>query len=552
MTISVPPPQTQPIPPNSGASYVAPVVVPEPQEDTSVNGRFERAVSTAHKDTGALDSLADEHEGTIVGDAIKEVADTAKSRKDQFNRFTNGVDPSTPEGRITLGNNLKKISDRDLAKANGYESIADNPRWGDAVMYLMTGNKEKAMQSVMGGPYKRKIEYDDRGNALQVFTNDLGDYYVKDANNNMIPQAKYLQNHGSRSLENTLYRKIQENNIKPIQEAYLDEEKSANGTQSFTEAHNPMYQALEQGFRDIKNSGELTKEQKMMFLGMTSGTVSNNRSVSNGLQALYQASRSKDGSVSKEDVEAANLALGSRNVPLHYNSDGKLVNSKGEKIGANELRNSMQNFSNSEQIEKSYQQNQENLKQQYELGNLGVNAYKKMQALIDMQKQIDLDHAEFVKQGINKPFFVKETLARNTGDEMSRPIVQALQGQFNAESMNAYQNWRKNEIEKARMYDPTYTPMPKELESAFTKTDLYKNLVNKYETKKLQEINSPYVETKKPFTPGSVGTATTSTPVERPTAAPEEAKKSPIEQQRKDLANEAKEEARRKAREKNK
>ena len=556
MTISsnpIAPPSISPVAPAiPGGQASAVLEAPIPQaapEDKSLNGRYEKAVVHAHRDTGPLEAIAEETKGTPVGDIVKENVDKVKARKEQFNQVVGGVDVNTPEGRKILADNYQKLSDPKKATLHGYESIHENPKWGDALMYMIMGQKEKAAQSVLGGPYKLTTEYDMAGNALSKYTNDLGQYYIKDASGNFVPKETYLKNGGSSTLENSLSYKAKSNNIERNNQQLFDESKGVYGTNVFTTKQDPTWKTLEEGFRGIKNSGEMSPEQKLNAMRMISGTISNNRSVSSGLQALNQASNSQEGRVGKEDIKAANLALGTRGSPFHVSDDGKLVDSSGQSKSWSELKSSMGNFSNSEQIDKSYQTNQEALLKEYQLGNLGPTAYKQLQVLLDAQKQLDKEHDEFKKQGIQTPLFIRETLANNTGDEMSRPIIQAMQGQFNTEVTKLYKDFRENELTRLRNENPLAMPSPLQMQSAFIDTPQYQTLVDKYEAKKNAELNSPYVSAKNTNNATPFETRNESPSVSNVSGVNSStSKESPIEKQRTEHKSEQDEEAKRKHR----
>ena len=122
------------------------------------------------------------------------LAERVKQGQDEYNKLLSKINPNTPEGRLEA---LKT-----------YKTVRDEPRYGDALMMYMAGDKMGAMQTIMGGKVTTSIEYlKNTGRMIIKKTNALGQpVSVEDAESGqIIPMQEYAKLGGSFSaLENTL------------------------------------------------------------------------------------------------------------------------------------------------------------------------------------------------------------------------------------------------------------------------------------------------------------------------------------------------------------
>lgn len=504
-------------------------VTPTPED------RFNQAVTA--KDPQALINLA--KDSPEVAPVAVEAAKTITKNVTQFNDVTKGINPSTPDGRIALANKFQMLNDPKEAKKYGYTTISDNPRWGDALMYFAAGDKATAMKQIMGGAVSTKIEYSTKtGEALVKKVNDLGEpLAIYDSKGNPMPFDEYLSKHGgslsqyNETLGGIKQKKMLESNLESNQKSI----EQNNAWEQRLAADAPAYVAKRQAWEALYDSG-LTKDERAEIASASSATLNYARSLQDGVNAFDQFSKGNATDLSAQNRQNLGAALATAgeqsNIPgLRLNADNTVTDANGKKYNANELKNVMKNFNVGKQLDLAFQQTQANLAESKIVKKLSNDQFKLLQNALTIDQQIERDHAELTK-GVGTPSFLRMPSAANITDQAARPIVQALQGEFNAAAMKEFQQWRKNEITRNEKIDPSYVPQPNELEAAFTRTDAYKGLQRQFRDESARILSRPYKE----GTPaggrgmGSVGEAEFQGMDQKPVAPP-----SPVGQGRKDI-----------------
>lgn len=459
--------------------------------------RYNQAV--AAKDPVALVNLAKDSPETAP--VAVEAAKTITKNVTQFNDLTKGIKVGTSEGNIALANKFQILNDPKEAKKYGYTTIADNPRWGDALMYFAAGDKATAMKQIMGGAVSTKIEYSKQtGEALVKKVNDLGEpLAVYDSKGNPMPFDVYLSKHGGslsqygETLGGIKAKQQLESNIKEDQKAF---ERNSAWEQRLA-ADAPAYVAKRQAWEALFDSG-LTKEERAEIASASGATLSYARSLQDGLNAFDQFSKGNATDLSAQRREGLAAALRSAgeqaNIPgLTLNADNTVTDANNKKYNANELKNVMKNFNIGKQLDIAYQQTQANLAESKIVKKLTNDQFKLLQSALSIDQQIERDNAELTKN-VGTPSFLRMPSAANITDQAARPIVQALQGEFNAAAIKEFQQWRKNEVARNEKIDSSYVPRPNELEAAFTRTDAYKNLQRQFRDESARILSRPYKE----------------------------------------------------------
>jgi hypothetical protein len=473
-----------------------PIVVQKTLTPTSED-RYNQAV--AAKDPVALVNLAKDSPDTAP--VAIEAAKTITKNVAQFNEMTKGIKVGTPEGNIALANKFQVLNDPKEAKKYGYTTIADNPRWGDALMYFAAGDKATAMKQIMGGAISTKIEYSTKtGEAIVKKVNELGEpVAIYDSKGNALPFDEYLSKYGgsvsqfSESLGGMKAKQQLESNIKEDQKAF---ERNSAWEQRLA-ADQPAYVAKRQAWEALFDSG-LTKEERAEIASASGATLSFARSLQDGLNAFDQFSKGNATDLSAQRREALGAALRSAgeqaNIPgLTLNADNTVTDANNKKYNANALESVMKNFNIGKQLDIAYQQTQANLAESKIVKKLTNDQFKLLQSALSIDQQIERDNAELTKN-VGTPSFLRMPSAANITDQAARPIVQALQGEFNAAAIKEFQMWRKNEVARNEKIDSSYVPRPNELEAAFTRTEAYKKLQRDFRDESVRVLSRPYKE----------------------------------------------------------
>jgi hypothetical protein len=484
---------------------VAPVVVPPAPQPVVVEktltptseDRYNQAVTA--KDPQALVNLAKDSPETAP--VAIEAAKTITKNVAQFNEMTKGIKVGTPEGNIALANKFQVLNDPKEAKKYGYTTISDNPRWGDALMYFAAGDKATAMKQIMGGAVSTKIEYSTKtGEAIVKKVNELGEpVAIYDSKGNALPFDEYLSKYGGsvsqfgESLGGMKAKQQLESNIQENQKSI---ERNSAWEQRLA-ADAPAYAAKREAWTALFDSG-LTKEERAEIASASSATLSYARSLQDGVNAFDQFSKGNATDLSAQRREGLAAALRSAgeqsNIPgLTLNADNSVTDANNKKYNANELKNVMKNFNIGKQLDIAYQQTQANLAESKIVKKLSNDQLKLLQSALSIDQQIERDNSELTKS-VGTPSFLRMPSAANITDQAARPIVQALQGEFNAAAIKEFQQWRTNEIRRNEKIDPSYVPQPNELEAAFTRTDAYKGLQRQFRDESARILSRPYKE----------------------------------------------------------
>lgn len=502
-----------------GTSGVAQVDLSYPAR---VEEKYDNAIRTDNP--VAIKELAEVKGDPVAKNAVQVIGKNAK----QFNDLTQGVDPNTPQGRLDMAQRFKNMNDPDIAQKFGYQTVKQNPRWGDAMMYFMAGDKATAMKFIIGGPLTEHVEYSrTTGRQMVRYVNDLGqlDRVIDAETGEIIPREEYARmNGGISEYFDTLKGMTSKANQKIYTEKFQEATERNNNWAATLKNTSPLYAEKLRIWQELDKVGGLTKEQREYYAGVASGQVSFARSLSEGQQLLDQFVRGKTDDFTKSDTdklggELKNLGRRLGIGELSLNKDNTVTDASGKKYNASELKNLMGTVNVGKNIEKSFSQAKADLAEQLQAGNLTNDQFKMLKAALDIDQAIEIKNAEATKFGT--PSFLRPTIAAGIVDQAHRAQIQAEVGLFNGQAMEQFEAWRDEQMKRIRRTNPSYVPEPNELENAFTKTDGYKELVSTFRERSKTILNTPYKAIEKPAGDmgiGSVGPAQEKL-VERPIPA---------------------------------
>ena len=262
------------------------------------------------------------------------------------------------------------------------------------------------------------------------------------------------------------------------------------------------------------NNPDIKKEDRAAIAGVASSQINFAQSVSNSRQILDQFGRTSADKLSTDQRKAFEAGLAgpvgeaAGTGPLRIGVNGQISDSAGNNYSVQQLKNLMDTSSVGKQLDRSFAQQQKNLQEQVTIGRLSNEQYIKLQRALDLNNQIQKMNLE-TEAKYGNPSFTIPTTGAQMMDQAHRPLAQALQEKFNIEVTQAFENWKKDQMGKARNIDRSYVPEPGELEAVFTKTDFYKGKQKEYSKKMVDVINTPYIEQKSSALPSGIGTVGT-------------------------------------------
>lgn len=472
------------------ASQFAPVD-PVPVTRNIINADPVKQVDE-HVATGnapALDSFTQRFQNTPEGKASAELSKRVKDGQAEYARLMAGVDPNTPEGR--------------LKALQTYKTVKDEPRYGDALMMYMAGDKMGAMQTIMGGKVETKIEYlPTTGRMVIKKVNALGQpVSVEDAESGqIIPMPEYAKLGGSVSaLENTLKFQSDKATQELRTKEFNNATKAFNGLDTLAKAKDPLVKTYTDLMGEIMNEPSISMEDRKLIAGFTSGQTQFTKNYSAAKQFIDSAANTKGKTLSLENRKALGLKTDGKidkselEAALAAHGDVSLKDSAGNSFSTNTLLQAMKTKNVSEGVEKNTSQTKQALEESV-IANLYKDKpvlYNKIKSAIDMNGQIQTLNAQGTAEHGN-PLFTIPTTAASFTDPTQKVLAQAIQEKFNVETTIEFNQWRRQQMEMARKAGAVdYYPEPGELESKFTETPYYKNKQREARNEIVRTLNRP-------------------------------------------------------------
>jgi len=482
--VAVQPPAAQTVP-------VAPVdPVPVTRSIVNANPVAQVDQHVAQGNAPALDSFAQKYKNTPEGQASAELAEKVKRGQTEYSKLLGSIDPNTPEGR--------------LKALQTYKTVKDEPRYGDALMMLMAGDKLGAMQTIMGGKVETKIEYlPTTGRMVIKKVNALGQpVSVEDAESGqIIPMPEYAKLGGSvSSLENTLKYQSDKATQEFRTKEFNNATKAFNGLDTLAKAKDPLVKTYTDLMGEIMNEPSIGMEDRKLIAGFTSGQTQFTKNYSNAKQFIESAANTKGETLSLENRKALGLKADGKieradlEAALAAHGDVSLKDSAGNSFSTNTLLQAMKTKNVSEGVEKNTSQTKQALEESV-IANLYKDKpvlYNKIKSAIELNGQIQSLNAQGTAEHGN-PLFTVPTTAASFTDPTQKVLAQAIQEKFNIETTIEFNNWRKKQIQMAqnRPGAVDFLPEPGELESAFTQTPYYKNKQREARNEIVRTLNRP-------------------------------------------------------------
>jgi YD repeat-containing protein len=517
--VAIQPPATQPVP-------VDPVPVTRSVINANPVTQIDDAV--AKGDAVALDSFAQRYKNTPEGQASANLAQQVKKGQEEAARIFKDIDPNTPEGR--------------LKALQTYKTVKDEPRYGDALMLYMAGDKVGGVQMIMGGKPTTTTEYlKNTGRQLAVTRNALGQLVsvVDQESGQVIPSTEYAKLGGSvSSLEATLKYQSDKATQEFRTKEFNNSTRAFNGLDTLAKAKDPLVNTYNGLMLEIMDEPSIGMEDRKLIAGFTSGQTQFTRNYSAAKQFIESAANTKGETLSLENRKALGLKADGKieradlEKALALNGDVSLKDAAGNSFSTNTLLQAMKTKNVSEGVEKNTSQTKQALEESV-IANLYKDKpvlYNKIKSAIELNGQIQALNAQGTAEHGN-PLFTVPTTAASFTDPTQKVLAQAIQERFNVETTIEFNQWRKKQMEMARKAgDDNFYPEPGELESKFTETPYYKNKQREARNQIVSTLNRPsrIDETKgqTSFIPAESSVVTTKQASSTPTTIGED--KSPV------------------------
>jgi len=450
-------------------------VAPVTAKTFDVSSMYEDALSKG--DPVSMYSLTSRVKGTELEPVVKRSAEIMQRNLDDFQKDIKPVmdkgGPGTPEGRIAVGKTIDYMADKPQKMRAFVELLLGNPNW---------------RLFVTGGTEKTEIKYDLQGNPIEKTTNELGKTTkVVDANTGQLLTREEVAARGNfvPSLQEAIGYKTK------VQEAAFNTEAFNKGNvaiadyESKAPALKDVYSELGQR---LKNLGQvdLSEQQRQAIGSFTNRSLGYSQTVSDGLNALRQKVDNKNVSLSEAQQKAMNAVIGEGG--LRVGADGSIINKSGEAVTKNELDQLQKSLTNGTQFDRNFSQSKEDFIRSEVFKGLGEAEMRNLGRILDLQQMAERTQLELSSKHGNLPFLINPK-SYQLGDEFVRGEALALIGEFNQDATQAFAKWRNTQL--SRYKDKSQVPSAGELESAFARTDAFRELRQQFADRNREVLRRP-------------------------------------------------------------
>jgi hypothetical protein len=460
----------------SNPQPVGGAVSPVTAKTFDVASTYEDAANTGNP--ASMYSLTSRVKGTDLEPVVKRSADIMQRNLDDFQKDIKPVmdkgGPGTPEGRIATAKTIDYMADKPQKMRAFVEMLLGNPNW---------------RTFVTGGTETKKIVYDvQNGSPIEKTVNELGTVIkAVDANTGLpLTRAEVAARGG---VVNSLQEAIGYQQNRDIAKFNTEAFNKANQATADYAAKAPELKLLygELGQR-LKNLGEveLTEAQRQAIGTFTNRSLGFSQTVSDGLNALRQKVDNKNVSLSEEQQKSLSAVLDK--IGFRVGADGSVINKTGEAVTKNELDQAQKSLTNGTQFDRNFTQSKEDFIRSEVFKGLGAGDMKNIGRILDVQQMVEKAQLELSSKHGNLPFLVNPK-SYQLGDEFVRGEALALIGEFNQDATQAFANWRKAQL--ARYPDKSQVPTAGELESAFARTDAFRDLRQQFADRNREILRRP-------------------------------------------------------------
>jgi predicted RNA-binding protein Jag len=468
MTPVAPPDMSNPQP-------VGGAIAPVAAKTFDVASMYEDAA--ANGDPASMYSLTSRVKGTELEPVVKRSAEIMQKNLDEFQKEIKPVmdkgGPGTPEGRIATAKTIDYMADKPQKMRAFVEMLIGNPNW---------------RLFVTGGTEKKQLIYDNQGNPIEKTVNELGNTLkAVDANTGQQLTREEVAARGGfvPSLQEAIGYKTK------VQQAQFNTEafnKANQATADYSSKAPELKELYGELGQRLKNLGEveLTEAQRQAIGTFTTRSLGYSQTVSDGLNALRQKVDNKNVSLSEAQQKSLSAVL--EKMGFRVGADGSVVNKTGEAVTKNELDQAQKSLTNGTQFDRNFTQSKEDFIRSEVFKGLGAGDMKNIGRILDLQQMAERTQLELSSKHGNLPFLINPK-SYQLGDEFVRGEALALIGEFNQDATQAFSDWRKTQLAKYK--DKSQVPSAGELESAFSRTEAFRDLRQQFAERNREILRRP-------------------------------------------------------------
>jgi hypothetical protein len=461
-----------------------------------------------NRDVGALTQIAKDNIGTPASDVALRLAKTIEENSSRFNQLVAPIEkaggPATPDGRVQI--------------ANTFQTVADNPQWGTALLKYVMGDKMGAVKQVTGGDITKRVTYDNNGDQLLETHNALGEpisYFDRKLNRNISAEEYAKRVGGISSWENTLKGQTEKKVREESAGLMVKEENQANNWYQLLSSHRPL---LESNYNDLKTfKSDIDPALYNKIVGAVSQSMGQANAKSNNKSALNQLqdslTRGESVKVDERLVSALKLNPKLLGTTLDVRGENLVSKDNSFSVNANKLKQLQETDNISSESTKNASSTMSSIAEAERLGKLNPVQAQRLRRVIETSQQMGRELSEATEK-LGKPSIISLPTASNFVDKQAQTLAQTLQSLHNADQMAEYIKYRKNAMEGHKQTNTV--PLPGQIGTGFTMQPLSKEVrkfyadeINKvmgeeYTARRSQRDTNIDVKFPQPTAPGPV------------------------------------------------
>ena len=436
---------------------MATVTDPDIAGGANVDFNVKADSAIANRDVPALTQLAKDSIGTPQSGVLVELANKIKTTSDEFNKL---VDPINKTGGTNTPEGRQKI-------ATTFETVADKPEWGTALLKYVLGDKAGAVKQITGGDITKSITYDKNGDQILETKNQLGEpisYFHRGMGRDLSAQEYNDLKGGVSAFADTLKGKLELETRTKANEIWLKDQQQANQWFQTSQAHKPLYVNIYNTLKTAKT--DLPADLYNKVIGSVTQNNSQASTKSNSISALDQLgddlSRGESVTVTNKISAATGIPVG---VVLRGSADNAKSSDNKYNISINKLKQKQTTENIGSEATKSASATIQSINEAERLKQLDPVMAQKLRKVIEDSNQIGRETMDFVDK-YGKPAFISLPTSASFVDKQAQMMAQSLQGLHNATQMENYIKYLRYAKDG---YDKTNTvPMPGEVGANFT------------------------------------------------------------------------------------
>ena len=443
-----------------------------------------------NRDVQGLTQIAKDTIGTPASEVAMRLAKTIEKGASDFNKLVAPIEKAggvgTPEGRVQV--------------ATTFQTVADNPQWGTALLKYVMGDKMGAVKQVTGGDITKKISYDNNGNQIEETHNALGEalsYFDPKLGRN-VSKEEYAQRVGGiSSWENTLKGKTEALTRAESSKLFVKEEEQANNWYQLLQGQKPLLQENYNTLQKFKT--DLDPKLYNEIIGSVSQSMgqANSRSASKSALNQLTDALARGESVKVDDRIASALRMNPKLIGTSLEVKGDQLVSKDNsfKVDASKLKSLQETDTIGSETSKNVAQTMDSISAAERLGKLNPIAAQQLRRVIENSQRMGSELSDATDK-FGKPSFISLPTSASFVDKQAQTLAQTLTGLQNADQMENYIKYRRNAVEGHTRTNTV--PLPGQIGTNYTLQPLSKEIRKFYADEIGKVMNQEFIARRTP------------------------------------------------------